>query len=196
MDEYLSSVIALVLIVDPWGNAPLYLAIVDGVEPIHRRHVLFLSTATATTVLAVFAVAGLSIFAYFGITLGDFLVAAGVILLATAIHAFVKPEEHSLPRGELGAVVPLAVPFLAGPGAISMTVYISETFGVAHALLAVAVTGAVTFITLTFAELMAKALGRIGLRVVEKIVMLLVAAIGASMLFRGVAMWIHTLLAS
>ena len=193
MDEYLSSVVALVLIVDPWGNAPIYLSIVEGVEGRHRRHVLLLSTTTATGVLAVFAVGGLAIFSYFGISLADFLVAAGVILLATAIHAFIRPEEASLPRGEPGAVVPLAVPFLAGPGAISMTVYISETFGVAKALIAVAIAGAVTFATLSFAELLARLLGRIGLRVVEKVVMLLVAAIGASMLFRGASMWVTAL---
>jgi small neutral amino acid transporter SnatA (MarC family) len=119
--------------VDPIGNIPLFTAVTARLDPAHRRRVLVISVALAAFILTLFAVFGVEVFGYFGVTLGDFMIACGVILTVFSLFYLVKPYEQGVAaEGVEVAVVPLAVPFLAGPASISYVLLLSRETGLFH----------------------------------------------------------------
>ncbi len=186
LEDLVRWIIIMYIVVDPIGNIPLFLAVIGRLREEARARVVRLSVVVAASVLALFAVMGELPLAMFGITRGDFMLASGIVLLAIALNSLVKPYE--LPREAEPAnlaVVPLAIPFLAGPASITMAMNMALELGVAPALLVVAVVSVLTYMTLLGATKIQRFLGNMGLLVVEKIMLLIVAALGASMVRRG-----------
>jgi len=186
----LASTVALYIIVDPIGNIPLFTAVTARLDPRRRRRVLVLSVAVAALILILFAVFGVEFFGYFGVTLGDFMVASGIILVAFSLLYLTRPyEQGAAAEGVEVAVVPLAVPFLAGPASISYVLLLSREAGLLHALLVIIVVSLLTLATLLASEVLTKILGILGIRVVEKIMLILSVAIGISLIRRGLSQW-------
>jgi multiple antibiotic resistance protein len=186
----LASTVALYIIVDPIGNIPLFTAVTARLDPGRRRRVLVLSVAVAALILVLFAVFGVEFFGYFGVTLGDFMVASGIILVVFSLLYLTRPYEQGVAaEGVEVAVVPLAVPFLAGPASISYVLLLSREAGLLHALLVIIVVSLLTLATLLASEVLTKILGILGIRVVEKIMLILSVAIGISLIRRGLSQW-------
>ena len=186
----LASTVALYIIVDPIGSIPLFTAVTARLDPRRRRRVLVLSVAVAALILILFAVFGVEFFGYFGVTLGDFMVASGIILVAFSLLYLTRPYEQGVAaEGVEVAVVPLAVPFLAGPASISYVLLLSREAGLLHALLVIIVVSLLTLATLLASEVLTKILGILGIRVVEKIMLILSVAIGISLIRRGLSQW-------
>ncbi|MFZ8837691.1 MAG: MarC family protein [Pyrobaculum sp.] len=186
----LASTVALYIIVDPIGNIPLFTAVTARLDPRRRRRVLVLSVAVAALILVLFAVFGVEFFGYFGVTLGDFMVASGIILVVFSLLYLTRPYEQGVAaEGVEVAVVPLAVPFLAGPASISYVLLLSREAGLLHALLVIIVVSLLTLATLLASEVLTKILGILGIRVVEKIMLILSVAIGISLIRRGLSQW-------
>ncbi|WP_421850149.1 MarC family protein [Oricola sp.] len=137
-DLLINAVVTLFVTIDPPGLAPLFLAITAGMNRAERRQVALRATLIAACVFVVFAIAGTLILALFGVTLAAFRVAGGLLLFwiafemvferrqerheNTARRAMTQDEIHSV------SVFPLAIPLLAGPGAISATILLSGQF--------------------------------------------------------------------
>ncbi|TCD13121.1 MarC family protein [Oricola cellulosilytica] len=137
-DLLVNAVVTLFVTIDPPGLAPLFLAVTTGMNRTERRQVAFRATTIAFGVFVVFALAGTLILSLFGITLPAFRVAGGLLLFwiafemvferrqerheNTAKRAITQDEIHSV------SVFPLAIPLLAGPGAISATILLSGDF--------------------------------------------------------------------
>ncbi|HXN82583.1 MAG TPA: NAAT family transporter, partial [Myxococcales bacterium] len=124
----LLSLSAIFFVVDPMGAVPVFLAMTRNDSPEKRRDMARRACLAAFFILSTFAVAGTLIFKVFGITLGAFKVAGGVLLLLTSIEMLratqqrtrVTPEEEreGAEREDV-AIFPLAIPLLAGPGSIA-----------------------------------------------------------------------------
>ena len=186
----LASTVALYIIVDPIGNIPLFTAVTARLDPRRRRRVLVLSVTVAALILILFAAFGVELFGYFGVTLGDFMVASGIILVVFSLLYLTRPYEQGVAaEGVEVAVVPLAVPFLAGPASISYVLLLSREAGLLHALLVIIVVSFLTLATLLASEVLTKILGILGIRVVEKIMLILSVAIGISLIRRGLSQW-------
>lgn len=190
----LVSIVVLYVVVDPIGNIPLFTAITARFDAAQRRRILILSVLVATSVLLLFAGFGVQFLGYFGVGMGDFMVASGLILTTFSLYYLIRPYEHAtFPSGVEVAVVPLAVPFLAGPASISYVMVISKQLGLAYTFLIIAVVAVLTLITLLASGFLIRVLGILGIRVVEKIMLILSAAIGISLVRKGVSMWIDEL---
>ncbi len=188
----LVSIAALYVIVDPIGNIPLFTAVTARLDPAHRRRVLVISVALAAFILTLFAVFGVEVFGYFGVTLGDFMIASGVILTVFSLFYLVKPYEQGVAaEGVEVAVVPLAVPFLAGPASISYVLLLSREIGLFHTLVVIVVVSLLTLATLFASELLTRVFGILGIRVLEKMMLILSAAIGISLIRRGLSQWLN-----
>nr|NAZ35037.1 MarC family protein [Pyrobaculum sp.] len=90
----LASTVALYIIVDPIGNIPLFTVVTARLDPRRRRRVLVLSVAVAALILILFAAFGVEFFGYFGVTLGDFMVASGIILVVFSLLYLTRPYEQ------------------------------------------------------------------------------------------------------
>ena len=121
--EFLSAIILLTLVIDPFGNVPLVNAMLADVAPARRRLVILRECAIAFVILALFMVFGHKLLELMHLSETSLSIAGGVILFMIAIRmVFAHPEGAFGPqaRGE-PLIVPLAIPLIAGPSALAVT---------------------------------------------------------------------------
>jgi len=201
--------VALFALIDPVGNTPLFAAATAGAAAAGRRLTAAYMSLFAFLFLAFFFVTGLALLRFFGISLGAFRIAGGLLLfllgldmargdLAEALgDAAGEPTDLSAKAYARSRferlVVPFAVPLLVGPGAISTVVIYAGTpagLGFVGAATGIAVIAAVSLTILAsfwYAGLISRALGRIGMIVVVRVLGLILCALAVQFILTGVA---------
>jgi multiple antibiotic resistance protein len=189
---------SVLFIVDPIAVVPTYLVITQGETQAQRRHTATRACVAATVLLVTFAAAGRGIFGLFGITMPAFRIAGGLILWLVAmdmLHGNRSTQEGSaeITEGRAKddvALTPLAMPMLAGPGAISTVMVLSgqaqttpQTLAVYGSIL---LTSVVAWITLRVGEGLVVRMGQTGIRVLTRTMGLLLAAIAVQFVITGV----------
>jgi multiple antibiotic resistance protein len=196
--EYLEIVTALIVIVDPIGAVPIFLGLTSGQTGRERAHTAWVASITAAFVLVVASAIGEPLLRFFGISIASFRVGGGILVLLTAIsmmNARISPvrqtpeESKEAEEKENVAVVPLAIPLLAGPAAISTVIIL------AHREISPFFNGfliaAILFVTfLTWASLrlsipLSGKLGRTGLNNITRVMGLLLSAIAVEFIATG-----------
>ena len=137
-DTVLSAFVTVLVTIDPPGLAPLFLAVTRGMNRDERRQVSIRASLIGFAVLALFALGGAKILSVFGITLPAFRVAGGFLLFFIAFEmVFERRKDRKEKISDVAitkdmihniAAFPLAIPLIAGPGAISATVLLSARF--------------------------------------------------------------------
>ncbi|HZY02486.1 MAG TPA: MarC family protein [Anaeromyxobacteraceae bacterium] len=198
----LVSLSAVLVVVDPLAAVPFFLAMTAEEEPEGRRDIARRAAVAAFLVLAGFAVAGGIVFRALGITMAAFKMAGGVLLLIMAVDMLrtrpsaariTEPEVEEGAAKEDVAIVPLAMPLLAGPGSIATVVVLmararqEELWRAASVLFAIAVTCAVTWLVLRSASRVDRVLGRTGMALLQRVAGLLLAAIATQFLVDGLS---------
>ena len=190
---------SLLAIINPLGAVPLYLALTGGYAPDHRRRTVLRAIVTSWMVLVAFALLGAEILRFFGITTHAFKIAGGILFfgigwdMLQARRSRVKstPEEEieGAEKSDIG-IIPLGIPTLAGPGAITTIIALVSTAPdwphmlVLHAsIVAVLLT---SLLVLLVAPLLFRVLGRTGLNVLTRLMGLLVMVIGVQFVIDGV----------
>lgn len=182
---------SLFAIVDPFAAIPTFLAMTGGDTPEQRRRMARTACVTCAGVMSAFALLGPAIFRMFGITLAAFQVAGGLVLLLSALDMLraqksalkETPEEiaEGMSKDDI-AITPLAVPLLAGPGAITTSIVLAGRAttlprkAVFFAL--IALVALISYWTLTIAAESAKRLSSTILNIITRLMGLLLAAIG------------------
>jgi multiple antibiotic resistance protein len=202
--EYLRFVVTLTAVLDPFIAVPIFVSLTAGERPRDKRKLAQVVTLTVFLILAGAAFFGERLLVFMGASLPAFQVGGGLVLLLMALAMLnAQAGEIRQTRAEAAelhsraGVVPLAVPLLAGPGAISTTIIAAQEGGLAHnALLVVciALVCALLWIMLGLAERIARRLGTTGLNIATRLLGLLLAAIaiqtmagGLRVLFPGLA---------
>jgi multiple antibiotic resistance protein len=196
----LVSLSAVLVVVDPFAAVPFFLAMTAEAGPEERRETARRAAVTTFLVLTGFALAGALLFRALGITLGAFKVAGGILLLVMAIDMLLtrpsaaritEPEVAAGAAKEDVAVVPLAMPLLAGPGSIATVVVLmgrarsGEAWRAIPVLAAIAVTAAVSYLVLAGASRVDQVLGRTGMNILSRVAGLLLAAIAIQFMIDG-----------
>jgi multiple antibiotic resistance protein len=191
---------AVFFVMDPMGLLPIFVAMTSKDTAQKRREMARRATLVAFGLLTVFAVFGGVIFRAFGITLEAFRIAGGVLLLLMALDMVralpsrtrSSPEEttEGYEKDDV-AIVPLAMPLLAGPGAIATVMVVASRGGswmhTGIVIGAVGFTCAVTYLMLRAAGPLNRLFGRTGIAVLERIMGLLLAAIAVQFIADGIA---------
>lgn len=196
--DYLKIFVALVIIINPISALPLFVSMTAGNTESEKKHIARIASFSIAVVLVVAAVIGKPLLSLFGITIASFKVGGAILILLMAIsmmHAVPTrqkqtPEEASeAAEKENIAVVPLAIPLLAGPGAISTTiVYATERSSVLHVgiiVLCCLLVAMTTWIALRLATPISKWLGRTGVNIAIRLMGLLLAAVAVEILASG-----------
>lgn len=189
---------SLFVIVDPIATAPAFLAMTMDNTQAQRAQMARLACATMAGVLLVFAVAGTEIFRFLGITLPAFQMAASVVLLLVALDMLraqrsrVQETDEERAAGIAKpdiAITPLAIPMLAGPGAISTAILLhtqAENLAQRIALyVTIVAVSALSWLILGFAARTTRWLNPIALRLIERIMGLLLAAVAFQFLLNA-----------
>ncbi|MCI4324388.1 MAG: MarC family protein [Thermoplasmata archaeon] len=198
---FVAVVVSVFAIVDPIGTLPFFVALTEGFPEADREVVLRRAVAVLATVLTLFAVAGRFVFAAFGFTLGAFEIAGGILLFWVAFEMLNgeltrtrladADRADALTRRDEVAIVPIGVPLLAGPGAIS-TVMIyegsagSDPLSILATFVAIAITTVATFLTLRYGPAILHYLGRVGVMAMTRVLGLLLAAVGVQFVLDGI----------
>lgn len=199
-DAILNAFVTILVTIDPPGLAPLFLALTAGMNRSERRQVAIRAGVISFGVLALFAVAGSAILSIFGITLPAFRVAGGLLLFVIAFEMIFERRQERHEKSAARAITkdmihniasfPLAIPLIAGPGAISATVLLSGSFSrpVALATLVAIILAciAVTYLVLALAERVEGFLGETGRSILTRLLGLILAALAVQFVADGI----------
>jgi multiple antibiotic resistance protein len=191
---------SIFFLVDPFAALPTFLAVTAGANAQRRRKMAWKASVTALVVLSAFALAGQYIFKMFGITLPAFEIAGGVILLLIGLdmlEAKRSPTQESheeaaaAARKEDAGIVPLGIPMLAGPGAITSVMVlvgqVQNLWQMLAILASILITAAICYLVLGNSDRVARALGETGVRILVRIMGLLLVALAVQYFVNGMA---------
>lgn len=198
-EVFLTAFATLFVIVDPVGTTPLFIALTSGQGSAHRRRIALRSIGVAAAVLLLFGLAGEAALRFVGISMPAFRIAGGLLLFLTAIDMLFETrtarrekrveDEKAGPEDD-PSVFPLAIPLIAGPGAIAAVILLSGRAGSdPQAIAAVAGAGAAV-LALQLGLFLAggqieRALGRSGVMVVTRLMGMLLAALAVQFVLDG-----------
>jgi multiple antibiotic resistance protein len=189
---------SIFFLVDPFAAIGTFIAITAGADEKRRRRMAFKAALTCFIVLTAFALAGQFIFSLFGIKLPAFEIAGGLILLLIGIdmlEAKRSPTQESTDETmeaaakEDAGIVPMGIPMLAGPGAISSVMVLvgqSPNRWQLFAIFAsIAITAAASYGVLSGADRLRRVLGETGIRILVRIMGLLLVALAMQFFVNG-----------
>ena len=197
---YIKIFTALLAIVNPLGAVPVFVSLTGGLTEGERRRIVRTTSIAFAVVLIVAALIGESLLNFFGISIPSFKVGGGILLMLMAIammqarHTLTRqtPEEaEEAGEKESIAVVPIAIPLLAGPGAIStVIIYAQASYQPVHIALIIFIVlmvALVTWIALHAANPVGRMLGKTGINIATRLMGLLLASIAVEFIAGGLA---------
>lgn len=195
--EFLSAVVLLVLVLDPFGNVPLVVAATRGVPLQRRRRVIVRECAIAYALLLVFLYGGKPFLSLMHLSETSLEIAGGVILFLIALRmVFSHPDGvfGDAPAAE-PFIVPLAIPAIAGPSALATVMLMASRGPGALPAMVAAVTAAmlVTLAVLASADRVQQVIGERGVLALERLMGLVLTALAVEMLLSGVRAFVADL---
>jgi multiple antibiotic resistance protein len=186
----LSAAVLLFLVMDPLGNIPMFLVALAVVEPRRQRSVLVRELLIALGVLLVFLFGGRYLLEVFSISQPSINIAGGVILFLIAIRMIFPAGEGVFAEAQEGEplVVPLAIPYLAGPSAMAVVMLLAtrEPERWMDWLIALAAAWSASAVILVFAANLSSLLGKRGLTALQRLMGMLLTAVAVQMALTGV----------
>jgi multiple antibiotic resistance protein len=188
------AIIVLFIIVDPFGNVPIFMGLTEKMAEAQRRKVFNTATLIGIILLLVFAFTGQEIFLIFGISIYSFEVAGGILLLIISMRILISGSLHeNVESPESIGAVPIAMPLLVGPGAITTTILNLQAFGIFVTIMSVLIVLFVTWIILRYVSSIYKFLGKTGAIVIARVMALLIAAIAVQYILVGISHFLANL---
>ena len=190
---------SILFIVDPFAVIPTFLAMTVRDSPEQRRVLARRGAWTCAITLIAFALGGSIIFKIFGITIGAFKIAGGVLIGLNALDMVQArrslqretPIEtaEGIEKDDIG-ILPLGVPMLAGPGAISTVMVLAlgakSTAATVTVYVSIVLTSVITYFVLSGASMVERRLGQTGMRILTRLMGLVLSAIAVQFIIDGI----------
>lgn len=183
--KFLLAFIPLFVAVDAIGVLPIFVSFTHGIKKRDRSKIILQSVITASCLATGFIFLGNAVFKFLNITVADFMIAGGLILLCIAMIDIVNPgKKRRIPSKELGSV-PLGTPLIVGPAVLTTSLILITEYGTYATLIAIFINVLLAGIIFSFSDLLIKFLGESGSKALSKITNLLLAAIAIMMMRKG-----------
>ncbi len=194
-------IVSIFAIVDPLGTLPFYVALTEGFSPADQAGVRDRAVLVLGSLLVLFAIFGRFLFSAFGFTLQAFEIAGGILLFIVAYEMLQgqvgntrltdQDQRDALAHRDEVSVVPLGIPLLAGPGAISTVMIYEGTAGtnpieLFATFVAIGLTTAATWIVFRYGSRILRSMGRVGVMALSRVLGLLLAAVGVQFVINGI----------
>jgi MarC family membrane protein len=195
--SFASAVVILLLVMDPLGNVPMLVTLLKNIEPRRRAAIVARECLIAYGLLLAFIFFGERLLKILGLSDTSLNIAGGVILFLIALRMIFKHPEGVF--GEIAGgepfIVPIAIPFIAGPTAMATVVLMASRSPerMVDWILALSVAMAATLVVLLFAERIGAWIGERGILALERLMGLLLTAIATEMLLRGIEAFVRQL---
>lgn len=184
-EKFLAAFIPIFVAVDAIGLVAILIGLAGPMDVRRRQCEGELGLITGLAVSIGFIFLGKIIFAALGISVGDFQVAGGLILLALAVRELLDLSGERRHGAEAFGVVPLGMPLIAGPALLTALLILVDTVGLIYTLLSLLINLLLVGVAFRYADFLTRVLGKRGLQGVSKLISLLLAAIAVSLIRRG-----------
>jgi multiple antibiotic resistance protein len=191
--DLVRAIIAVLAIANPLGAVPLFLSLTEYRDAGERRRAAVRAALAVFVILALAALGGRAILATFGISIPAFRAAGGLVILLMGLEMLrgfpTRVQHEPPPDADDAIVIPLAMPLIAGPGAITTVITLTTQAGwrgQLHAFVAVAVTSGVLLVTLLSSNWIGERIAARGQRIFLRFMGLILVSIGAELLLTGV----------
>ena len=185
LNNILLSFIPLFVAVDAIGILPIFVSLTEALDQKAQSKVIVQSIVTAAGLAISFVLLGKLVFKFLGITMGDFMIAGGVILFCLAIIDIVTAtKERRIPGPELG-VVPLGTPIIAGPAVLTTSMLLASQHGFIPTIISILLNVLFAGLLFRVSCWLMKFLGEAGSKAISKITSLLLAAIAVMLIRKG-----------
>jgi len=193
MQLFLKSFIALFVAIDVIGALPFLVGLTKGMDERERRNLIYRATASALVIGVVFILVGRQIFTFLGITESDFKVAGGLLLIVFAIRDLLVSASHQgAPTPAKVGIVPIAIPLMMGPAALTTLMIGSEQFGVVTVVASLILNLVIVLALFLKSNVIVLWMGDDVSDAFNKVFSLLIAAIGVMFVRSGVIEMIGT----
>ena len=197
LQEFLESVVRMLVLVDPLTTLMIFLAFTPGYSKKAKNKIIKKACIASALILITFGMGGLALLHWIGITLESLMIAGGLLLSIVGIGMLL----HGIQPGEMGvkgekediSIVPLALPSIAGPGAITLSIVLMRNVPWYLVIMAIVVVIGICAVFLFFAELVQRALGEEGNKAVTRIMGLITVAFAIQYILDGIAGWISSI---
>jgi multiple antibiotic resistance protein len=196
--DIISAATLLFLVMDPLGNIPVFLSVLDEVEPGRRTRVLIRELLLALLVLVAFLYAGQMMLGFLGLSEHSIRIAGGIILFLIALKMVFPVARSAHATDEIQGeplLVPLAIPMVAGPSAMAVVMLLAtnDPSRMTEWLLALLAAWFISSIILISATSLKRYLGQRGLIAIERLMGMLLIAISVQMLLEGISAYVAEL---
>lgn len=195
---FVSAVISIFVMADPFGNIPIFLGLTGGMSGAERRYVITKASVIGAIILFIFALVGKPFMDVLGISINSLRIAGGILLLLIAFDMLMgtgtKAKKTDGPHDEEDfdsiAVTPMATPLITGPGAMTVTmVYMNDAAGLDKIWILAAIVIAMlgSWIIVVNSDLLYSVIHKDGTRVLTKVMGIVLAAIATGMMVNGIS---------
>lgn len=190
----ITAFVTMFVVIDPVGLAPLFVALTQGVPKRQRRNIALRACGMGMAILIAFALFGEAVLGFVGISMPAFRVAGGILLFITALDMLFerrtkRREDQTEDAQNDPSVFPLAIPLIAGPGAIASVILLTgQKPGIEGLALVLAITALVLGVCLALflaSSFIERALGKTGITVVTRLLGMLLAALSVQFVLDG-----------
>jgi multiple antibiotic resistance protein len=195
--QFLESTVRMLILVDPLTTLMIFLSFTPGYSKKAKNKIIKKACGASALILIAFGVGGLALLRWIGITLESLMIAGGLLLSIVGIDMLL----HGIQTGEMGikgerediSIVPLALPSIAGPGAITLAIVLMRNVSWYLVIMAILVVIGICAVFLFFAEPVQRVLGEEGNKAITRIMGLITVAFAIQYILDGFAGWLSTL---
>ena len=191
LNSFLISIIPIMVALDAPGTLPIYMAMTEGLKKHERQRIVRQSILTAFLITIAFTFLGRAVFTALAITVEDFMIAGGIVLLIIAILDIVRAGEKKYPVSPTFGVVPFGTPLIAGPATLTTTLILVGNYGYIPVILSLVVNILFAWFIFAQADRIIKLIGINGSRAFAKVAALLLAAIAVKLIRSGIFKFIE-----
>jgi multiple antibiotic resistance protein len=190
----ITAFVSLFVIIDPIGLAPLFVAVTQNNTKAQRRDIALRACLTGLAILAVFGVAGETVLSIIGISMPAFRISGGILLFLTAIEMLFEKRgqrrENQAEPAPDPSVFPLAMPLIAGPGAMTTMILLTgQQTGLAGQAMVFGVMASViliVFVMFMLSSVLERLLGHTGINLVSRLLGMFLAALSVQFVIDGI----------
>ncbi|MBN2567563.1 MarC family protein [Candidatus Woesearchaeota archaeon] len=187
----------LFTIVNPFSTSLVFSKLTQGMGTKERRRIAFTASFAALVAMTIFLLVGQPLLMFFGVTIYAFRVAGGLYLAWIGFEMLGPrlrrdPDNYREADGSI-AVIPIAIPLLSGPGALTSVLVLSSEMPWVPVLVSILAVSLLSWIVLRQSDLIQKALGHTGTSVVERLLGIIVLVVAVQFVFNGISGYLATL---
>jgi multiple antibiotic resistance protein len=186
-ETFFLSFIPLFVAFDAIGIVPLYLGLTEGIDAVSKKKLILKASLTAFILCILFFLVGDVILRFMGITVNDFRIAGGIILLVISINDLLSytSRVRDIEIEDIG-IVPIGIPLIAGPAALTTILISNNEYGYMYTILSLVLNMIIIYLALRNAELVKRLLRDSGSKAFAKVASLFLAAIAVMMIRVGI----------